>query len=163
MLTIFRLITLPFHASSQPNNSLERHILLKIKQFWSHPPSINHWSAAESSDHCTWPEITCKENSVTGLNLSSKDVTGKIPPFICDLKHLTILDFSNNSIVGSFPTGLYNCINLWHLDLSDNYFVGIIPGVVDKLSHLSFLNLGGKWETTSQEMFQLLSGVFRSL
>lgn len=143
ILAIFFLITWPFHSNSQQINNYEKNILLQIKEFWSQPPSLNHWSASNSSDHCTWPEITCNENSVTGLVLASKDVTGKIPPFICDLKNLTLLDFSDNFIPGSFPTGLYNCSNFQYLDLSDNYFVGMIPGDIDKLSHLSFLNLGG--------------------
>ncbi|KAK1377661.1 receptor-like protein kinase HSL1 [Heracleum sosnowskyi] len=143
ILAIFFLITLPFHGNSQQINNLEKNILLQLKQFWSYPQSLNHWSASKSSDHCTWPEIICNENSVTGLDLSSKDLRGKIPPYICDLKNLTVLDFWNNWIPGSFPTGLYNCSNLRHLDLSDNYFVDIIPGDVDKLSQLNFLNLGG--------------------
>lgn len=143
ILAIFFLITSPFHGSSQEINNYEKNILLQLKQFWSDPPLLNQWSASKSSDHCTWPEITCQGNSVTGLALSSKDVTGKIPPFICDLKNLTLLDFSNNSIYGSFPTGLYNCSKLQYLDLSENYFVDIIPGDVDKLSNLSFLNLEG--------------------
>ncbi|XP_063938794.1 receptor-like protein kinase 5 isoform X3 [Daucus carota subsp. sativus] len=143
ILAVFFLITLTFHANSQQINTYEKNILLQLKEFWSHPPSLNQWSASKSSDHCSWPEITCNQNIVTGITLFSKNVIGKIPPFVCDLKNLTVLDFSNNSIIGSFPTGLYNCSNLQYLDLSNNYFVGILPTDIDKLSNLNFLSVLG--------------------
>lgn len=108
IFVIFVLTTLHVCGNSQQSNNHEKDILLQLKQSWSNPPLLKQWPSAKSSDHCTWPEIACTENSVTGLNISSTDVTGEIPHFICDLKNLTFLDFSYNYIPGTFPTGLYN-------------------------------------------------------
>ncbi|KAL3535690.1 hypothetical protein ACH5RR_004151 [Cinchona calisaya] len=146
ILTILFFYTLPFQGNSQntTTNSAEQTILLNLKNQWQNPISLSHWTS--SSDHCTWPEITCRAStgSVTTLNVSNSNITGEIPPFICDLKNLTILDFNYNSIPGFFPTVLYNCSNLEYLDLSENLFIGTIPTDIDRLSpagRLEYLKL----------------------
>ncbi|KAF5935178.1 hypothetical protein HYC85_026307 [Camellia sinensis] len=127
----------------------EQIILLRLKQHWYNPPSISHWTPpkfpdSNSSTHCNWPEITCTNDSVTGLSLPNKTIAVTIPQFICDLKNLTVIDFQYNYIPGPFPTVLYNCSKLKHLDLSLNFFIGRIPGDVDRLStRLRVLNLNG--------------------
>ncbi|KAA8534936.1 hypothetical protein F0562_029848 [Nyssa sinensis] len=144
LVVIFFLI-LPFHGNSQTSNP-EQTILLKLKQHWSNPPSINHWTPSSNSNstHCSWPEITCTDGSVTGIVLINIDLTTTIPPFICDLQNLTHIDVQNNYIPGTFPTALYNCSKLQYLDISQNYFVGFIPGDVNRLStQLRFLNISG--------------------
>ncbi|KAI7987778.1 Receptor-like protein kinase HSL1 [Camellia lanceoleosa] len=146
--SIFTLqfLTLPLHANPLPTD-LEQIILLKMKQHWSNPHSISHWTPPSNSNstiHCHWPEITCTNGSITGLSLIDKNITGTIPPFICDLKNLTAVDLHYNYIPGPFPTVLYNCSQLEHLDLSQNFFVGHIPSDIDRLStQLRTLNLSG--------------------
>ncbi|XP_059635920.1 receptor-like protein kinase HSL1 [Cornus florida] len=140
------IFNLQFHGNSQTTMDPEQAILLKLKQHWSNPPSIKHWTSSSptntTSIHCTWPEIACAGGSVTGLSLLDKNITGTIPPFICDLQSLTLLDLQNNNIPGLFPTVLYNCSKLQTLDLSLNRFVGPIPGDVNRLSsRLRDLNL----------------------
>ncbi|CAL5360486.1 unnamed protein product [Camellia sinensis] len=149
LLSIFSvpLLIVPLQGNSK-STDLEQTILLRLKRHWSNPPSINHWTPlppnSNSSTHCNWPEITCSNGSVTGLSLIDKNITGPIPPFICDLKNLTAIDLQYNYIPGPFPTALYNCTKLEHLDLSQNLFVGCIPGDVDRLStHLRTFNLSG--------------------
>ncbi|KAI3908834.1 hypothetical protein MKW98_029384 [Papaver atlanticum] len=129
----------------------EQSILLKLKQQWNHPPSLDSWktsssSSSSSSAHCEdWEGISCDENnSVTSISLSDKNITEKIPSFLCDLKNLTEIDFSWNYIPGNFPDFLLqNCTNLVKLDLSQNYLVGQIPSDIDRFLVLEDLNLGG--------------------
>ncbi|KAL7168042.1 hypothetical protein ACSBR2_038475 [Camellia fascicularis] len=144
------LLTLPLHGNTQSTTTdSEQTILLRLKQHWYNPHSISHWTLpippnSNSTTHCQWPEITCTNSSVTGLSFPDKNITGPIPPFICDLKNLTVIDLQYNYIPGPFPTVLYNCSKLKHLDLSLNFFVGHIPGDVDRLStRLRVLNLNG--------------------
>ncbi|KAL9151489.1 hypothetical protein ABFS82_11G054500 [Erythranthe guttata] len=143
ILFTFLLLTLPFHVKTQNNTTLnqEQAILLTLKQQWSNPASLSHWTP--SSDHCTWPEITCTAtSSVTKLELINKTIA-EIPPSICRLENLTHIDLQWNEITGIFPTALYNCTNLEYLDLSYNYFTGKLPDDINLLSpHLRFLNLG---------------------
>ncbi|XP_020221358.1 receptor-like protein kinase HSL1 [Cajanus cajan] len=118
----------------------EHEVLLNIKQYLKNPSFLSHWTS--TSSHCTWPEITCTNASVTSLTLSNLNITLTIPPFICDLTNLTHLDFSFNLIPGGFPTPLYNCSKLEYLDLSRNNFDGMVPHDIDKLgANLQYLNL----------------------
>ncbi|XP_065849425.1 receptor-like protein kinase HSL1 [Euphorbia lathyris] len=135
-----QFLTLLFNVKSQ-----EQSILLRLRQQWQIQPPLNQWrpsSSAAPFSHCTWPGVTCANNSVTGLNFNSINIAGTVPPFICDLKNLVSLDFGNNSLVGGFPN-LYNCSKLQSLDLSQNYFVGLLPPDIDRLSQLTFLNVAG--------------------
>ncbi|PIN12086.1 Serine/threonine protein kinase [Handroanthus impetiginosus] len=140
----FLILTLPFHGNTQNNDpNQEQSILLRLKQHWSNPPSLSHWTP--SSDHCTWPEITCDNgHAITKLEIIDKNITNTIPPFVCDLKNLTYIDFHYNYIPGFFPTALYNCSDLEYLDLSLNYLVGTLPDDIKQLSpQLEYLNLAG--------------------
>ncbi|KAK3210615.1 hypothetical protein Dsin_015321 [Dipteronia sinensis] len=129
------------HVNSQLYDQ-EHAILLKLKQEWHDPPLISHWTAASNSSHCTWPEITCTDNSISEISLFNMTINETIPPFICDLKNLTKLDLESNLIPGQFPKVLYNCSKLEYLDLTGNYFVGPIPDDIDRLSRLRHLSLG---------------------
>ncbi|KAF8034300.1 hypothetical protein BT93_C0559 [Corymbia citriodora subsp. variegata] len=119
----------------------ELQVLLQLRQSWHGPSSLDHWVPSNSSSHCTWPEVTCPDGSITELNLGNLNINYSIPPFICDLKNLTKLDVSNNNIPGEFPTVLYDCSKLAYLDLSQNYFQGPIPSDIDRMADLQVLIL----------------------
>ncbi|KAJ9701871.1 hypothetical protein PVL29_003895 [Vitis rotundifolia] len=136
-LFLLLVLSLPFQVISQ-NLDDERSILLDVKQQLGNPPSLQSWNS--SSSPCDWPEITCIDNTVTAISLSSKTITKKIPARICDLKNLTVLDVSNNYIPGEFPD-ILNCSKLEHLLLLQNFFVGPIPADIDRLSRLRYLDL----------------------
>ncbi|OVA12486.1 Protein kinase domain [Macleaya cordata] len=121
----------------------EQSILLKLKQQWGNPPSIQSWDPSNGS-HCkNWTGIICDNNSVTDIILSNMNIEKEIPPFICDLENLTEIDLSWNYIPGEFPFSLYNCSKLKALDLSQNYFVGRIPSDIHRISTLWHLVLFG--------------------
>ncbi|KAL2334399.1 hypothetical protein Fmac_015612 [Flemingia macrophylla] len=129
------------HTASQSQLYDQEHaVLLNTKQHLKNPSLLSHWTS--TSSHCTWPEITCTNDSVTSLTLSNLNITLTIPPFVCDLTNLNHLDFSFNFIPGDFPTPLYNCSKLEYLDLSRNNFDGMVPNDIDKLgANLQYLNL----------------------
>ncbi|CAL2274846.1 unnamed protein product [Prunus armeniaca] len=131
------------HANSQSLQDQEQAVLLKIKSYLQSPPFLSHWIPSTSNtSHCSWrPEITCTNNSVTGLSLVHTNITLSVPPFICDLKNLTLIDLSYNYFAGEFPKAFYNCSKLQYLDLSQNYFAGKIPDDIDSLRRLRYLNL----------------------
>ncbi|KAL2479889.1 Protein kinase family protein with leucine-rich repeat domain [Abeliophyllum distichum] len=138
--TILFFFTLPFHGNAQNVTAQEQTILLQLKNYLSNPPYISHW--IPSSDHCTWPEITCTNGRVTKLEIINANITKTIPTFICELKNLSYIDLHLNLIPESFPAVLYNCSNLEYLDLSQNKLVGRIPDDISRLSsRLQVLNL----------------------
>ncbi|XP_044510160.1 receptor-like protein kinase HSL1 [Mangifera indica] len=129
------------YAIANPQLYDEEHaLLMKLKQNWQNPPSIAHWNPS-NTNHCSWPEITCTRNSITGLFLYNTSISQSVPSFICDLKNLAHLDLHYNYLSGLFPTVLYNCSKLQHLDLSENFIVGPIPHDIDSLSQLRYLSL----------------------
>ncbi|CAM8945446.1 unnamed protein product [Rhodiola kirilowii] len=128
------------HGVSQQLYVDERSVLLELKEFWQSPPSIAHWK--NTTNPCTWPEITCTDDSVTGISLQDRNITVTIPSIICYLGNLNYIELSLNYIPGNFPKSLYNCSKLQYLDLSQNFFVGPIPSDIDQMGNLRHLNLG---------------------
>ncbi|KAJ6957931.1 hypothetical protein NC653_039790 [Populus alba x Populus x berolinensis] len=139
LLIHFLTLILFLHANSQFHDQ-EQAVLLRLKQHWQNPLSLEQWTSSNSS-HCNWPGVVCTDNSITQLILDNKNISGTIPPFLSDLKSLTFLNFSNNNIIGKFPVAVHNLSKLEILDLSQNYIVGTIPDDIDCLARLSYLNL----------------------
>ncbi|KAF3335041.1 receptor-like protein kinase HSL1 [Carex littledalei] len=161
-LSLLSLMSLCF--SQQTQISSEKQTLLQIKDDWGNPSALASWSNSSSSDYCKWTGVNCSANgSVTQLVLSNDDITGGVPPSICQLKSLSYLDLSDNYIPGSFPQFLSNCTNLQYLDLSGNYFVGLLPSNLDRVLpnitslYLTGNNFTGEIPTSIGKMTQLLS------
>lgn len=127
------------HVESDQLYDKEEATLLRLKKHWQNQKSLSQWTP--SSSHCNWSGVNCSNNSVTVLEFPNVNISGTIPPFICELKNLRVLDLGNNSIYGTFPLVLYNCSKLEYLDLSQNYLAGTIPDDIHRLSQLLFLNL----------------------
>ncbi|GJX37671.1 kinase RLK-Pelle-LRR-XI-1 family protein [Tanacetum coccineum] len=123
-----------------------------------------------SSDHCTWPEISCNAagsvvsiefyfGDIEGLrHLGSLDfasfpnldrliiqnckVVGSIPEQIGLLSNLTYLSLHSNHLTGTLPASFTNLTRLEHLDLSNNNFsTGILPTPIVSLKNLYYLSL----------------------
>ncbi|XP_011659519.1 receptor-like protein 56 isoform X1 [Cucumis sativus] len=80
-------------------------------------------------------------NYMSGLDLSSNQLTGDIPQQIGDLKHIRALNFSHNKLVGHVPKVLSNLKQLESLDLSNNFLNGSIPSDLATLNFLSTFNV----------------------
>uniref|UniRef100_A0ACD5VY05 Uncharacterized protein n=1 Tax=Avena sativa TaxID=4498 RepID=A0ACD5VY05_AVESA len=93
-------------------------------------------------------------SSMTGLDLSSNNFSGPIPPDISrQMPYLTSLDLSYNSFSGSIPQNISNMIYLSVLNLQQNQLSGPIP------AEFNFLT----WLTTFNVANNLLSGPIPSL
>lgn len=119
------------------------------------------------SDPCVgWEGVTCSAGVVVGLNLSSYQLTGPVPPAIGQLTSLTSLDLSNNAISGPFPPELALLQSLQFLSFNRNLLnspfspeilqlrnltelrydvagvYGTIPDAISNLNRLEILFLG---------------------
>ncbi|KAL9226855.1 hypothetical protein vseg_002620 [Gypsophila vaccaria] len=137
LLSIITLLfsSMPILVISQGLTN-DQAILLKIKQDWHNQPPMQSWdNNTTTTTPCNWQGVKCSgrgnDVAVTGLFLGSQNMTGQIPPSICDLKNMTTFDVSNNYIKGTFPTFLSKCTNLRALNLSQNYFVGALPNDIN--------------------------------
>ncbi|KAI3755998.1 hypothetical protein L1987_55809 [Smallanthus sonchifolius] len=141
LLFIFVFIFLNSVVSSQQFLTSERIILLNLKQSWENPPSLANWNLTSSP--CIWPEVQCRNGSVIGLELESKQLIGSIPESICNLSNLENVSLHENLLQGEFPRVFYKCSKLIHLDISLNMFVGALPDDIDRLSKLVAADFGG--------------------
>ncbi|KAG2260638.1 hypothetical protein Bca52824_079932 [Brassica carinata] len=88
-------------------------------------------------------------NNMSGLDLSSNQLSGEIPVEVWDLKYIITLNFSSNRFIGSIPESISNLKNLESLDLSYNKLHGNLPPQLADLNNLgyfdvSFNNLTGE-------------------
>jgi len=92
---------------------------------------------------------------MTGLDLSSNNLSGSIPAEIGELREIIALNLSHNRLSGSIPESFSNLINIESLDLSYNNLSGKIPQNLNHLYSLAIFNvsynkLSGKIPTTMQ-------------
>lgn len=94
-------------------------------------------------------------NLMTGLDLSSNNLSGSIPPEIGELRDIIALNLSHNRLSGSIPGTFPNLINIESLDLSYNNLSGAIPQNLTDLYSLAVFNVSynkfsGRVPTTMQ-------------
>ncbi|KAL5139891.1 putative leucine-rich repeat receptor-like serine/threonine-protein kinase [Glycine soja] len=111
--------------------------LQKVKESLRNPPL--DWNG----DPCmprqySWTGITCSEGPrirVVTLNLTSKDLSGSLSPFVANMTALTNVWLGNNSLSGQIPD-LSSLKILETLHLEDNQFSGEIPSSLGDISSL---------------------------
>ncbi|OMP01417.1 hypothetical protein COLO4_11890 [Corchorus olitorius] len=86
---------------------------------------------------------------MSGLDLSSNNLTGRIPRSIGNLSYIRAINLSHNHLVGSIPISLSNLTEIESLDLSYNNLSGEIPFDLTRLHSLGAFrvahnNLSGK-------------------
>ncbi|KAJ6752718.1 hypothetical protein OIU74_027524 [Salix koriyanagi] len=83
------------------------------------------------------PESLKYCHSLTTLDLSGNDLSGPIPPEICNwLPYIVNLDLSGNKFSGPIPPEIVNCKFLNNLNLNGNKLTGSIPFGFDRLDRL---------------------------
>ncbi|CAI9268299.1 unnamed protein product [Lactuca saligna] len=101
-------------------------------------------------------QLPIPPQSTVDYLVSHNNLTGEIPPSICELKSLQYLDLSFNNMSGTLPSclgilsnsftsqlprSLRHCTNLEFLSLGDNSFHDVFPSWLGTLSNLQVLVL----------------------
>ncbi|KAK4492183.1 hypothetical protein RD792_002981 [Penstemon davidsonii] len=91
-------------------------VMARLAQSLSPTPSA--WTG---SNFCKWEGVSCNYNKVTSINLSSKSLSGTIPPEITQLSSLQSLSLQRNQLSGPLPP-LSNHPSLQEINLDFNNF-----------------------------------------
>ncbi|XP_028782565.1 receptor-like protein 15 [Neltuma alba] len=78
---------------------------------------------------------------MSGIDLSSNQLTGKIPQEIGYLESLHALNLSHNNLNGSIPESFHNLADIESIDLSNNNLEGEIPIQLQDLNFLGVFNV----------------------
>ncbi|KAL8255535.1 hypothetical protein R6Q59_030602 [Mikania micrantha] len=78
---------------------------------------------------------------LTYIDLSSNNLTGKIPYELTDLHQLIALNLSTNALHGEIPSKISQMKELQILDLSRNKFSGRIPSSMSQMTSLDYLDV----------------------
>ncbi|TKW38436.1 hypothetical protein SEVIR_1G114100v4 [Setaria viridis] len=146
----------------------ERAALLALKAgFVDSLGALADW---KGSSHCSWTAVGCNAAGlVDRLNLSGKNLSGKVTDDVLRLPSLTVLnlssnafavalpksfaalsklqvfDVSQNSFDGAFPAGLSSCADLAIVNASGNNFVGALPADLANATSLETIDLRGSF------------------
>ena len=89
-----------------------------------------------------WRGVTTDgDGRVIGIDLSSNQLSGAIPPELGNLANLEELSLNVNQLSGAIPPELGNLANLERLYLSENQLSGAIPPELGNLANLEELSL----------------------
>ncbi|KAJ7560294.1 hypothetical protein O6H91_04G122400 [Diphasiastrum complanatum] len=109
--------------------------------------SLASWNSKDLLSPCfnqswsTLTGITCNENRVYSIQLSSKGLGGIISSAISNCSFVSLVDFSDNNLKGEIQLGLGNLLLLSTLNLSLNGFSGAIPDALTNCTYLNVLDL----------------------
>ncbi|CAI9290217.1 unnamed protein product [Lactuca saligna] len=86
-------------------------------------------------------EFTRNLGLLKSIDLSSNNLTGKIPYEVTNLYGLRVLNLSKNALHGEIPKKIGQMRQLETLDLSRNNLSGEMPSSMSSLTSLSYLNV----------------------
>ncbi|XP_061369164.1 receptor-like kinase TMK4 [Gastrolobium bilobum] len=97
------------------------------------------WSATTA--FCNWSGVKCdSSNRVITINLSSKKLSGTLPPDLNSLSQLTYLSLLGNALSGSLPS-LANLTMLVTVYLDGNNFTSVTDGCFQGLTNLQNISM----------------------
>eukprot|EP00253_Pinus_taeda_P010938 PITA_10938 len=132
-------------ARAQDKSDLDA--LLSFKKFIvSELDILSNWTVENSENMCSsWYGIYCQPHTkiVVAIDLSRKELEGRILAKFGQLKALRALDLRYNKLSGSIPLELGKLQALGALDLSYNQLSGSIPVQLGMLQKLESLALQG--------------------
>ncbi|PHT48484.1 Leucine-rich repeat receptor-like protein kinase TDR [Capsicum baccatum] len=179
LTTILFFLTQNSLVFSTSNFPLQLISLLSLKSSFQDPNNtFQDWNPTTTFSNfgsqpfwCSWSGIICdnKTSQITTLNLSGRNLSGKIPQeirYLVHLHHLNLsgnsfdgplqtiifqfpflrtLDISHNSFNSTFPVGITHLKSLAYLNAYSNSFTGALPVEIVRLQILEYLNLGGSY------------------
>lgn len=93
------------------------------------------------NDACKWPGVNCNGlGNVRSINLSSRAVSGRLPPDFNGLSSLKFLSLQNNRLSGPIPS-FSNLNSLEDLNLDDNKFTSVSPNFLSGLTSVKTINI----------------------
>ncbi|XP_016537759.1 leucine-rich repeat receptor-like serine/threonine-protein kinase SKM1 isoform X4 [Capsicum annuum] len=113
--------------SMQQCKCSELELLLLMKTSMKDPlGSLHDWISSQSL--CHWNGVVCDDLShVAKIELSGKNLSGKLSETIFNLPYVESIDLSNNQLSGEIPINFSSCLALRFLNLSNNNFTGPLP------------------------------------
>ncbi|KAF3553748.1 hypothetical protein F2Q69_00017190, partial [Brassica cretica] len=87
------------------------------------------------------PPSICNQSNLILLNLGSNRIFGEIPPGVLTCKPLQQLRVVGNRLTGRFPTDLCKLVNLSAIELDQNRFSGPLPAKIEICQKLQRLHL----------------------
>ena len=120
----------------------------RLNTNWLTDAHISQWAGV----------ITDANGHVKSLDLSSNQLSGKIPWELGTLSNLESLDLSNNQLNGEIPPEIGNLSSLEQLYLPGNPLTGEIPPELGRLSGLKRLSLFGVRRHDDQTIFNQFTG-----
>ena len=117
------------NPSNAPDLVRDCERLLRVKDTLAGTGTLN-WGVDRAIS--SWDGVTTggTPKRVTGLNVSSRGLSGIIPPALGELDRLSVLDLSSNLLTGEIPSELGRLSKLVRLRLSGNRFAGCIPAAL---------------------------------
>ncbi|KAJ6758412.1 DI-GLUCOSE BINDING PROTEIN WITH LEUCINE-RICH REPEAT DOMAIN-CONTAINING PROTEIN [Salix koriyanagi] len=146
-LLLFLLLFLFLNSRTMQAENQELELLLSFKSSLNDPSKyLSNWNT--SATFCNWLGITCTNSShISVIQLSGKNMSGKISSLIFHLPYIQTVDLSSNQLSGKLPDDIFFSSSLRYLNLSNNNFTGPIPsGSLPLLETLDLSNnmLSGK-------------------
>ncbi|KAF5762719.1 putative leucine-rich repeat-containing, plant-type, leucine-rich repeat domain superfamily [Helianthus annuus] len=129
-------------TETQTELTLSHNLLMGFEQHSLVAPWVR-LQTLELSHNMLHGEILMPPPTTEYFSVSNNNLTGGIPPSICDLLSLQLLDLSFNNIIGSIPPCLEKLSNssLTVLNLRGNTLHGTIPNIFANGSMLQFIDL----------------------
>ncbi|XP_071687691.1 uncharacterized protein [Rutidosis leptorrhynchoides] len=121
----------------------EASIMLLIKSHLIDPlDQLKDWKITEEhNSHCNWTGIVCNSiGEIEKLDLSKRNLSGRISDEIQNLRSLTSLNLCCNGFATPLPRSFSNLTKLQTVDLSQNYFVDSFPKGLGMAIGLTLLN-----------------------
>ncbi|KAI7747727.1 hypothetical protein M8C21_032994 [Ambrosia artemisiifolia] len=108
------------------------------------PPTTNWYSVSNNNLTGNIPPSICDLLSLWVLDLSFNNISGLIPPCLEKLSNsnLNVLNLSCNTLQGTIPNIFTTESKLQSIDLSRNKLEGKVPRSLEKCESLQILNLG---------------------
>ncbi|KAF8019006.1 hypothetical protein BT93_H3782 [Corymbia citriodora subsp. variegata] len=105
------------------------------------PPSIMHYIVSDNNLTGALPPWICNLSSAIMLDLSSNDLTSVLPDCLGNISEsLMILNLKGNNFHGSIPEVWRRGMQLTMIDLSDNQLQGNLPRSLANCKKLEFIN-----------------------
>ncbi|XP_030543093.1 leucine-rich repeat receptor-like serine/threonine-protein kinase SKM1 [Rhodamnia argentea] len=148
MLPVLSLVLLlSSRASEGSDEYVDRGLLSSFRASIDDPlRSLSNWvnssaSPYSSTGFCKWSGVTCDNSSshVAKIELSGKNISGKIEASIFQMGYIQEIDLSDNKLSGEIPRNVFSCSSLRRLNLSNNNLTGPIPS--GSIAHLETLDL----------------------